>query len=271
MSDMPQTASGRDLARQALAAYQAKAKEAGLHTSRNVPAPKRRARAGGGSREPVSFAAALSAISREQGWDTGLRGGSILDQWPQLCPAFEGRVSAEAYDDTTGTLSLRPASQAYAAQLRLLGGQLAKQINDKVGSPVVQRIRILPVAALVTARGAAADPCVPTTPHEPKRPVPPAERSPGYLAAVAAAREHRPKDGQFINPHLQAAIEASDRALADPRNREPEHLHAAAIAEAEHLASRLPADELDAAVRAARVRARREREVPLPRQLFVAS
>jgi predicted nucleic acid-binding Zn ribbon protein len=263
---VPQTASGRDLARQALAAYQAKANEAGLHPSRNVRAPKRHARPASGSREPVAFANLLSNISREQGWDTGLKGGSILDQWPQLCPAFEGRVSAEAYDDTTGTLALRPASHAYAAQLRLLGGQLAKQINDKVGSPVVQRIRILPVAALATSPDAAANP--PAVPREPIEPARPAEKSPAYLAALAAAREHRPKDGQFINPHLKAAIEASDRALADPRNREPEHLHAAAIAEAEHLASRLPVDELDAAVRAARARTRRELEGRMPRQVF---
>ncbi|MFI6055462.1 hypothetical protein ACIBCO_35920 [Streptomyces violascens] len=216
----------------------------------------------------MALDAVLGQVSTEQGWGDGLKGGSILDQWTTLCPQYEGRIDAVAYDPESRRLDLRPGSDAYAAQLRILGGQLAKQINDKCGQVIVHRIKILPTGPLGTTPGVAPEQDEsPATTPEPVRPEPPA----GYRRAVALVRQYKPDRSQFANPYLKAAIEASDRALSDPRNREPEHLHADAVAEAERLAEARPVDALDASVRAARAVARRQCQGLLPRPVFSAA
>ena len=139
------TASGPDLARQALAAYKANAKNPPTGPAKRSKFRRTDRHSG---RDPVAFSALLGQVNAEQGWGIGLSGGSLFDQWATLCPQYDGKVQPVAYDQNSGRLDLRPISDAYAAQLRLLGGQLAKQINDKVGRPVVQRIRVLPVASL---------------------------------------------------------------------------------------------------------------------------
>ncbi|MGW1870973.1 DciA family protein [Streptomyces mauvecolor] len=268
MSDTapPAGASGRDLARQALAAYKAKA-----GNSPAVPPPRRQNqrtdRTGG--RDPIPLESVLGQISSEQDWASGLSGGSILDQWNSLCPQYEGRVDAVAYDPKCGRLDLRPGSDAYAAQLRLLGGQLGRQINDKIGRVVVKRIRVLPTEPCArqradTGNSPAADVVPPLVSARREPP-------PGYRQAIALVRQHKPDPHQFANPYLQAAIAASDRFLADPRNREPEHLHAEAVVEAERLAAQHAVDPLGASVRAARATARRQREGGQPMQVFASS
>ncbi|MDX2870481.1 DciA family protein, partial [Streptomyces scabiei] len=127
---MTQQASGADLARQALAAYKASARTA---PTTKPTRPKRKRAERGAGRDPQGLGAVLGRLTAEQGWTGGMNGGSILDQWAQLCPQYVGLVQPAHYDDTTGRLDLRPGSHTYAAQLRLLGGQLAKQINDKIG------------------------------------------------------------------------------------------------------------------------------------------
>lgn len=76
MSDSP-TGSGRDMARQALAAYKA--------TAKTTPAPKaarrtQRAVRGGERRDPVTLGSTLGRVSAEQGWEVSLGGGDVLDR-----------------------------------------------------------------------------------------------------------------------------------------------------------------------------------------------
>ncbi|MFD8777483.1 DciA family protein [Streptomyces sp. NPDC059916] len=153
MSDTPQL-SGRDLARQALAAYKANA-SAGPCSTPAKTKPKRPVRPGDG-RDPVSLAAAIAGLAAGIPIEAGIAGGNVIDQWATLCPQFTDTVQPIAYDTERGRLDLRPASHAYAAQLRLLGGQLAKQINDKMGRTVVRSIRVLPVGAITPARPSAS-------------------------------------------------------------------------------------------------------------------
>lgn len=257
-------ASGRDLARQALAAYKAKAGNSPTGHQPRRQIKQRTDRTGG--RDPIPLESLLGQIGSEQDWAAGVGGGSILDQWTTLCPQYEGRVDAVAYDPDSGRLDLRPGSDSYAAQLRLLGGQLGKQINDKVGRVVVRRVRILPTGPCDRQRADTGN-CPASTSAPPPSPVR-REPPPGYRQAIALARQHKPDPHQFANPFLKAAIEASDRSLADPRNREPAHLHAEAVAEAERLAALQPADTLETSVRAARAEARRQREGRMPQQVF---
>lgn len=250
-------ASGADLARQALA----RARTAAKTRPTPSPKPRRSSRPAHGNRDPQGLGSVLERLTAEQGWDTGLDGGSVIDQWPTLCPQYVGLVQPVHYDAATGRLELRPSSHTYAAQLRLLGGQLAKQINDKMGRVVVRTIRVLPVGA--TSTTASTTPA-PTRRPEPEAPVKTRETaSPGYRAALAAALAHRPEP-QPSNPYLAEAIARQDAALR--ANREPESAHRDAVWELDRIQSR--PDRGEQVRRAALARARQERAGTTPRRVF---
>ncbi|MFF2731739.1 DciA family protein [Streptomyces sp. NPDC058008] len=213
-------ASGADLARLAFQAARAAAK------TRPTTQPKlRTARpARGERRDPAGLGNILGNLTTELGWQTGVQGGDLLTQWPDLCPQYVGRVEPAHYDTRAGRLDLRPSSPAYATQLRLLGGQLCKQINDKLGSDLVRSIRVLPVGALPgvesPSRPAAVTPAADVDPG----PVKTRETaSPGYRAALAAVRRPEPRT---VDPHVLEAIARQDQDAA----REPEAAFAATVA-----------------------------------------
>lgn len=230
MTDTPQL-SGRDLARQALAAYKATASTA---PARPVGRAKtKRVTRLGSARDPISLAAAITALGADIPMDAGIAGGNILGDWPTLCPQYAGLVQPVSYDEHTGRLDLRPSSHAYASQLRLLGGQLARQINDKAGRTVVRTIRVLPVGAVdqPTAASPAAE-----RPAEQQTPVKTRDTaSPGYQQAREAHLAAR-QDLVVTVPGVTEAIERQNRFLTDPANREPEEAFADAVAEQERLA-----------------------------------
>lgn len=212
---------GADLARQALNAARAAAKRHGSTpqtTTRRRRTPRR-----GDGRDPVTFATALTRLVDERGWNTGVHGGGILDRWTELCPQYENRVQAVAYDLDTGRLDLRPVSPAYATQLRLLGGQLCRQINEKLGADAVRTVRIL--APRETPFALVRDPAPPAASHtSPEdgtvRDTAPRERSAGYQRALAA---HRSVYQPYEDP---AGAEAVERQLGALRaNRPPAEEH----------------------------------------------
>ncbi|MCX5000943.1 DciA family protein [Streptomyces longwoodensis] len=262
MTDTPQLA-GADLARLALQNARTAAK---TNPTRNTgrPKPKRTARRGEG-RDPVSLAAALTTLGADIPLDTGLAGGNLIDQWPTLCPQYAGLVQPAHYDEPTGRLDLRPSSHAYAAQLRILGGQLARQINDKLGQPVVRSIRVLPVGRVDTHQPAPA----PAEQAEPKAPVRTRETAhPGYRAALEAALTHRPERPP-TNPYLRDALARQEAALR--AHRQPENEHRDAVWELDRLAGAEVARD-EAVRQAAITRARRERaEGDAPQRLFGAA
>lgn len=229
MTDTPQ-ASGADLARQALAAARANAKNTPAPAAKK-PRPTMRPHRGEHA-DPQGLAGILGRLTAEQGWTVGLEGGSVIDQWPTLCPQYDGSVQPVGYDETTGRLTLRPSTHAYAAQLRLLGGQLARQINDKMGKPVVRTIRVLPVGNITaTERPAATQ----TSVGEDKGPARTRETAcDGYKVTREALLAHR-GDGLPANPYVRAALERQEAALTDLRNREPETAFTDAVAELERV------------------------------------
>jgi predicted nucleic acid-binding Zn ribbon protein len=268
MPDTPQP-TGADLARQALNAYRAKAASTPGGPRRPRTRTRRADRAGG--RDPIGFGALLTQLGAEQGWTTGLAGGDLLDRWDELCPtALLGHVQPIAYDPDTGRLDLRPGSHAYAAQLRILGGQLAKHINDRHGQQPVRTIRILPVGTLSPT---AADRPAPDTTHPAEAPVRTRENaSPGYRLALAAALEHKPDRRGRLADRVRAAVEASDQWLAAPDNREPATAFTDAVTAQQQAAAAAgpPPGSLEASIQAA-LRYKHTQHGREPQRLFQAS
>ncbi|MFB7738255.1 DciA family protein [Streptomyces sp. NPDC056112] len=253
--------SGADLARQALAAARAAAKSnptTGPKKPRPTVRPTRGERA-----DPQGLGSLLKRITVEQGWIDNLNGGSVIDQWPTLCPQYVGLVQPVHYDDTSYRLDLRPGSHTYAAQLRLLGGQLAKQINDKMGRPVVRTIRVLPVGPIDTSSPAIPEP----DRAEPGAPVKTrATASPGYRAALDAALTHRP-ERQPGNPYVAEAAARQEQALRANRQPETEHRDAHWV---DQLTPREP-DRSETVRQAALARKRLEDTGTAPRRAFDAA
>jgi predicted nucleic acid-binding Zn ribbon protein len=221
----PQSA-GADLARQALAAARAAAK-----TRPTGPVRKtRRTTQGGRGRgsDPMGLGQVLERLKDQQGWESGINGGNLLEQWPTICPAeLATTVQPVSYDPDQGLLALRPSSNAYATQIRLFERNLVKHLNDKLGKPAVRKIRVLPAGG-TAAPAPAPEPMV-------QEPAPVRTResaSPGYRATLEAHFAHR-SEQPAANPYLEAARERQEQALAQPSYREPETAFMDAVAEQE--------------------------------------
>ncbi|MFF7190577.1 DciA family protein [Streptomyces sp. NPDC008222] len=227
MTDTPQLA-GADLARLALA----NARTAARTAPTNGPTrPKKRTVRRGTGRDPISLADAISSLGADLPIENGVAGGNVIDQWPTLCPQYDGLVQPVSYDEHTGRLDLRPSTHAYAAQLRLLGGQLARQINDKTGRATVRTIRVLPVGRIDTPTAAATD----TQPVQ-DTPVKTRETaSPGYRATLETALAHKPTP-RAVDPNALEAIGRQETALR--AHREPVRLFTDGSAEAEPVLDR---------------------------------
>lgn len=269
---MPETAPGLDLARQVLAQYKA--------TAKTQPAPKkkptRRRASRMDGRDPVPFGGVLASLNVDYDWRVALDGGSILDRWTTLCPQFADTVQPVSFDAQRGRLDLRPSSHVYATGLSMLGGQLCKQINDKLGREIVRSIRVLRVGPLDAPRPLDAHQDEREQAPEPGPVITPDNASDGYHRALQAHREHQ-AEGLPTNPLLATAVARQDAVLAHPAYREPETAFTDAVAERERaaeIAPDRPADRAEAIHQAARDRAIAERAgdiSPVPQRLFGAA
>jgi predicted nucleic acid-binding Zn ribbon protein len=229
MPDTPQFA-GADLARQALQAVRAAARTAPTKQPQRAK-PKTR-RPSGSGRDLVGLGQVIASLTADAGWSGSVEGGNVIDQWATLCPQYATTVQPIAYDPGRCRLDLRPASHAYATQLRLLGGQLAKQINDKAGRTVVRSIRVLPVGN-VTAGELPAPEATNAAPEVPIRTRETA--SDGYRQALEAHQAAKP-DQQPLNEYVAQARARQDASLAGPGWREPEQQFTRAMDELERAA-----------------------------------
>lgn len=258
------TASGADLARMALAA----ARKAATTAPTQQPKRVRRTRpARGEGRDPQGLASILGRLTTEQGWDTALDGGNLIDQWPTIAPTeLVTTVRPVAYDPERGILEVQPSSSAYATQVRLRQRQIAEHLNTQLGRPAVRAIR-------VRTPGGSPAPTVqalkPETPKGPDGPVKTRETAhPGYRATLALALEHR-REHADTNPYIAEARARQEQALR--ANRQAEDEHRDAVWETD----RLLEDRVDPAEqirRAAIARARQQKASgDVPRRLFGAA
>lgn len=264
MTETP-AASGADLARMALAAARANAKTAPAPAAKKTRRGPRPAR--GEGRDPQGLATILGKLQAEQGWDAGLNGGNLLDQWATIAPTeLAATVQAVAYDPERGILELRSSSPAYATQIRLFQQQLVAHLNRQLGKPAVRRIRVL-------APGGDHQPTADTPDLEqPAAPAGPAKTRdtahPGYQHTLALALEHRGRH-ERVDPYEAEARARQEAALR--AGRQPECDHREAVWETDRLET-ARVDQAEAVRQAAIARARREKAgTSEPRRLFGAA
>lgn len=255
-------ASGADLARQALAAARAAAK------TTPAPGPKKHRRSirptRGTAGDPQGLGSVLARLTAEQGWEDGLGGGNLLDQWASIAPTeLATTVQPVSYDPDRGILELRPSSPAYATQLRWFQQQLAKHLNDKLGRPAVRTIRVLaPGGGTPATATAIPEPAQPETPDGPVKTRDTA--CAGYRAALEAVLANRP-ERQPANPYVAEALARQEAALR--ANRQPETEHRDAVWEIDRLTQAEP-DRSETVRRAALARKRDDAAGRVPRRAF---
>jgi len=241
--------SGADLARVALAAARKAAKTRPVND--RAARRRRTTRRRGTGRDPLQLGAAIGQLMDDRAWDAPTAGADIVADWPTIAPELAGHVAAERFDTDTGVLWLRPASPAYAANLRLLERQMVRRINEKAGRDIVRGLRVLTPGRIDPAPAAAPafTAVKPTPAPEPAEPLPP---HPAYLAAREAIRAAQ----QAHDNNPEQALR--DRYFAGHRNtlREPDPAFADAVTALETAQT---AEDRDAARRAAIARARDQR------------
>jgi predicted nucleic acid-binding Zn ribbon protein len=223
--------SGVDLARVALQAARAAARRNGVQDSAAARNRRRASRRGGAvrreGRDPVGLGGALQALIADRAWAVPVAGGGVLADWPALAPELADHVQAVAHDTESGRLDLRPASPAWATQVRLQQAALLARIAQHAGPGVVRTIRVLPPGTAVTG-AANSNGAVPVT----MVPTPePGEPSAGFRRAKAA-HQAALREREVPLP-VREALARQDAVLA--ANREPED----AFAEARYAAEQL--------------------------------
>ncbi|MCI3279181.1 DciA family protein [Streptomyces cylindrosporus] len=252
--------SGVDLARSALLAARAAAKNAPTQPQKKRTGPGRRITRTGG-RDPIGLAAAITSMMGDRGWEPPEPGGSILDQWPTIAPELVGKVAAERYEHDTGVLHLRPASPAYATQLRLHQTQILRTIHEKTGGQSVRALRILTpgTPALAAEPSPEQRPAaVPEAPVKTRQ-----DGCPGYQDAIAVALEHRPPTPP-VDPYVEEAMRRQEAALRANRQPETEHRDA----EWAQDTGRPAAGSVEESLARARAYARTQRAGQTPRRAF---
>lgn len=257
--------SGVDLARFALLAARAAAK--------NRPAqPERKKKTGPGrstvrtsSGDPLALGAAITRMMGDRGWEPPETGGSILDQWPTIAPELVGKVTAERFEHDTGVLHLRPSSPTYATQLRLFQAQTLRRIHEKTSSRTVRALRILAPGQTLAATEPGLDRAPAAVLEAPVRTRD--DGCPGYQDARAVVLEHRPEQPP-VDPYVEEAMRRQEAALRAGRPPETEHRDAVwAQDDAERKATPAPGS-MAASEAAARAVARQARAGRAPRRAF---
>ncbi|MEU4801479.1 DciA family protein [Actinosynnema sp. NPDC023587] len=147
---------GSDLARAALEAARASARERGSRVVRRGAAgasggaARRRRRrwsgAGPDDRDPQPLGRLASRIAADRGWTERLAGGQVFARWPKLV-GEDVAEHAQPVALSDGELTVQADSTAWATQLRLLQRELLKRIAAGVGDGVVRKLKVQGPAA----------------------------------------------------------------------------------------------------------------------------
>jgi predicted nucleic acid-binding Zn ribbon protein len=108
--------------------------------TKNPIRSKRRARSST-SRDPQLVGEALEQLLAEQGWQGDAALARLSRTWAEVVgPEVAEHVQIESWSD--GTLVLRADSTAWATQVRLLLGDLTRQVTDVVGPGTVREVTV---------------------------------------------------------------------------------------------------------------------------------
>lgn len=93
-------------------------------------------------RDPETIGNLLRQVVRKRGWTPKISNASVFGRWPDIVGAdIASHCRPERLED--GELLVVAESSAWATQLRLLSGQIYRQITAALGPGVVRRLRIV--------------------------------------------------------------------------------------------------------------------------------
>ncbi|OEU96151.1 DUF721 domain-containing protein [Streptomyces oceani] len=144
----PETApepSGVDLARVALRAAKAQARERGAAATERKQARRGGLRSGAGrdGRDPLPLGTAVRRLVTERGWEAPAAVGGVMGRWPEVVgPEVAQHCAPQHYDERERSLLVRCDSSAWATQLRLLAPRLVARLNEVVGQGTVKLIKV---------------------------------------------------------------------------------------------------------------------------------
>jgi len=134
VSDDEGQKSGADLARSLLAAARKTAKANPSKKNRKVK-PTRT------SRDPTTFADALTGLVAERAWSGDVNVGALFGTWPEIVGS-ELASHVAPLSCHQGELVLRADSTAWATQVRLLAEELKARIDSQLGTGIVKTITV---------------------------------------------------------------------------------------------------------------------------------
>ncbi len=144
-------AAGVDLARAALAAARARARE--LEQSRPLrggaarrAGAQKRSGSRADDRDPQTLQATIGRLMAEHGWETPVAVGGVVTNWAEVV----GERIAEHCEPVSfaeGVLTIQADSPAWATEMRNLSPQLTQRLNETLpgsaGNGAVKRITVL--------------------------------------------------------------------------------------------------------------------------------
>ena len=144
-------ASGVDLARAALAAARARARELEQNRPQRGAAARRagaqkRSGSRADDRDPQLLQATIGRLMAEHGWETPVAVGGVVHNWAEV---VGDRIAEHCVPVSfaEGVLTIQADSPAWAVEMRNLSPQLAQRLNETLpGSPgggAVKRINVL--------------------------------------------------------------------------------------------------------------------------------
>ncbi|WP_159943402.1 MULTISPECIES: DUF721 domain-containing protein [unclassified Nocardiopsis] len=135
----PPSASGADLARQALARARAEARDRGA-VPRGAPRARRRGRLRSRN-EPQMFGEAVRTWLIEHGWQEQVAVGGVFGRWADIVGEFNAkRLRPESYSE--GELVLVADSPTMATQARTMTRDLIRRLNQELGDGTVVSIKV---------------------------------------------------------------------------------------------------------------------------------
>lgn len=133
-----------DAARRMLARARAGARNAPVRRSAKVT-PQQRSSARPDGRDPQTARSVLDAWLHDSGYSEALAAGGIHAHWVGIVgPDIAAHVTCETNETNEGrVLILRADSTAWATQVRLLLPDIRRRIEEVVGQPVTDPIRVV--------------------------------------------------------------------------------------------------------------------------------